>query len=243
MKKILQASTILLFAIMAVNISAQNTAIAVHYTMTMNVTDDIKKIEDPSLRQLVIDSYKSVSERYTVYYNNTKYVFTKADIDDKSKTLELDGGLSIYTDSKTNKSIAYKSIIDRAYVVGYQATLLSEWNVENDDTQLILGKQCIKATIVGEDGEVIVAYFTPEIPTPTGPYGYNGLPGLILKLNTKQMTFEATDINMVSADVDVKEPKGKTITQDEYNKIKSKKLKGLGVSSNDSNGGVQVINL
>ncbi|MBP5419563.1 MAG: GLPGLI family protein [Bacteroidales bacterium] len=243
MKKILQTSIILLCAIRAVNISAQNNAIAVHYTMTMNITDDVKEIEDPSLRQLVIDSYKSVSERYTAYYNNVKYVFTKADIDDKSKTLELDGGLSIYTDSKTNKAIAYKSIIDRSYIVEYQVSSHFQWNIANDDTKLILGKQCMKATTTGEDGGVIVAYFTPEIPTPTGPYGYNGLPGLILRLNTKQMTFEATDVTAVSAEVDIKEPKGKTITQDEYNKIKDKKLKSLGVSPNGSRGGVQVIKM
>ncbi|KGO08779.1 hypothetical protein KS04_19695 [Elizabethkingia miricola] len=40
---------------------------------------------------------------------------------------------------------------------------------------------CYKATAIFR-GSNIVAYFTKEIPYPTGPYKFGGLPGLILEV-------------------------------------------------------------
>jgi GLPGLI family protein len=60
-----------------------------------------------------------------------------------------------------------------------------EWKIK-PDTTTILGYKCIKATTTfrGRDYE---AWFTPFIPVRQGPWKFNGLPGLILKVaDTKE---------------------------------------------------------
>lgn len=55
------------------------------------------------------------------------------------------------------------------------------WQVDNSTKLTILGFNCTKATcnFAGRDYE---AWFTTEIPISDGPYKFNGLPGLIVKI-------------------------------------------------------------
>ena len=53
------------------------------------------------------------------------------------------------------------------------------WNVSTDSKQ-IAGHNCIKATTTYR-GRNWVAWFTPDIPLPFGPWKLHGLPGLILE--------------------------------------------------------------
>lgn len=69
-----------------------------------------------------------------------------------------------------------------------------KWQVQKD-TQTILKQLCQKA-IADYKGRSYVAWFTSNIPYSLGPWEFNGLPGLILKISdTKsQFIFEATDL-------------------------------------------------
>ena len=57
---------------------------------------------------------------------------------------------------------------------------LFDWEI-HPDTRTIKGYQSQKAT-TSFAGRDYVAWFSPEVPIPDGPYKFNGLPGLILEI-------------------------------------------------------------
>lgn len=71
-------------------------------------------------------------------------------------------------------------------------------------TENILGYQCKKA-IIHYGGRVWYAWFSEEIPISEGPYKFNGLPGLILKIQDakNQYSIEAIGIEKVDFTSDV----------------------------------------
>jgi len=70
---------------------------------------------------------------------------------------------------------------------------------------------------------VYVAWYTPEIPISNGPGKFGGLPGLILELHDpKQETvYLCSEIILnPKKPIDIKVPKGKTVSKEEFEKMK-----------------------
>jgi GLPGLI family protein len=65
-----------------------------------------------------------------------------------------------------------------------------EWKIQAD-TMTVLGYKCMKATATFR-GRTYDAWFTPFIPIRQGPWKFNGLPGLILKVADTKGYFEWT---------------------------------------------------
>ena len=103
---------------------------------------------------------------------------------------------------------------------------------------------CQKATCTDGEEET-TAWFTPQIPISTGPFGYGGLPGLILEVsvNDGERTFSATKISLKEMDKTaiVAPDKGKKVSQDEFNKIRDEKMKEMDAEMGGSGGGMRVI--
>lgn len=102
-----------------------------------------------------------------------------------------------------------------------------KWKLTNEK-QTINGYTCFKAigTAYNYEDEGIleipvVAWYTPEIPIPTGPAEFGGLPGAILELTRgKGKTYKAVEIRFKRKDVKIKKPtKGKQLTRAEYEKL------------------------
>ena len=76
-----------------------------------------------------------------------------------------------------------------------------KWNITNE-TQTIAGYECIKAT-TNYRGREWIAWFTPQIPLPFGPWKLHGLPGLILETYdiTKRFTLKAVKIENMKSDI------------------------------------------
>ncbi len=82
---------------------------------------------------------------------------------------------------------------------------------------------CYKATCsisyisrVGKKEKIITAWFAPSLPYSFGPKQYFGLPGLILELTESYTTYIAKKIILNDKEIAIDFPKGKTVTNEEY---------------------------
>ena len=96
-----------------------------------------------------------------------------------------------------------------------------------NETKQIGAYLCYKATseqvVVNSKGTFkhpIVAWYCPNIPFNFGPKGYSGLPGLILELQIRNITWGVTKIELSKENKIIEKPKkGKLITEEEFKKI------------------------
>lgn len=107
-------------------------------------------------------------------------------------------------------------------------TISNGWEITKE-SKLIDKYHCYKAEykkpILGRDGKektiLVTAWFAPSINFSFGPKEYSGLPGLILELKEKYTTYLAKKINIQNENIIIDFPKGKSISEKEYdNKIK-----------------------
>ncbi len=92
-----------------------------------------------------------------------------------------------------------------------------DWNWEiTDDEKNINGYLCKKA-ITRIQGYYFEAWFTQEIPISAGPEKFDGLPGLILYVNTGGVEFIAKSISFPEVLKPIEQPKfdGQTLTFDQ----------------------------
>ncbi len=93
---------------------------------------------------------------------------------------------SIIIDYETKKFRVYDRISKNPHY--YEDTLtVPEWRLM-PDTIIILNEVCQKATAIYR-GRNIIAWFAKNIPLQQGPWLYNGLPGLILKVEDTRNQF------------------------------------------------------
>ena len=73
-----------------------------------------------------------------------------------------------------------------------------EWIINSEEVATIIGYKCQMATTVFR-GRTYFAYFSTEIPTSEGPWKFNGLPGVVLKVESEdgQISFEAVGLELV----------------------------------------------
>lgn len=74
---------------------------------------------------------------------------------------------------------------DKSYT--YKEDVIKDWKLVNE-TQTINTFSCKKATLRYK-GRDWIAWYTPEIPLPYGPYKFTGLPGLVIKMESEDGEF------------------------------------------------------
>jgi GLPGLI family protein len=162
-----------------------------------------------SIFQLVDKLDGSLNEMDTkitkvIYGGNIKY-YKNYNINEKKFTIDQNGST---TDVITNNN-EYN------------------WEINPNDTKIIAGYKCYKATskferkykgIIKETFQPY-AWFTTEIPSSFGPIGLDGLPGLVLEAsfdNTK--VYYATSISLINTEI--KKPESlKIMTYEDYSNL------------------------
>jgi GLPGLI family protein len=130
------------------------------------------------------------------------------------------GSEETYKNYATEKIIELKELGPKKYIIEDTLRKLS-WKL-NDDTMMVKGYHCKKATAKSRQGDNIVAWYTEEITTPSGPDQFGGLPGLILQMDIGDswIVFTATDIETNAGKQIVKAPTGaKKVTRQEFQKM------------------------
>lgn len=93
-----------------------------------------------------------------------------------------------------------------------EPTGMQKWIVETD-TQTILGYNCQKA-VCSWRGRSFVAWFASDIPVKLGPWKFNGLPGLILKLHDTENLYVYEAVSLRSGSFPIKKRDYKDFTKD-----------------------------
>jgi len=91
--------------------------------------------------------------------------------------------------------------------------------------KIILGYTCMSAE-TEMDSSQVMAWFTPEIPIPSGPEYFTGLPGMILAVEKNGETiYLATKIELDPVDEKLIKPtEGKKLTKEKLDKIIEEKI-------------------
>lgn len=107
------------------------------------------------------------------------------------------------TEMSKNELLFFAPISKNTMLVQDNYTL--NWKITGEN-KMIAGYKCVKAITVFRDREWI-AWFTPDIPLPFGPWKFHGLPGLILEVNdsTERYTYKLEKINGLKDDAVFKE--------------------------------------
>ncbi|HFA51346.1 MAG TPA: GLPGLI family protein [Bacteroidetes bacterium] len=147
-----------------------------------------------------------------------------------------------YSDLENGTFINSRDFFGRMFLINGDIKKY-QWKLTGDQ-QIINGYTCQKATC--QDGDRnITAWFTPQIPIPAGPSDFNGLPGLILKIDIDngEQVISPTEINIKKLDKKaITAPsKGKKVSQKEFDKIEETKKKEMEEEMGGSGGGMKVI--
>lgn len=105
------------------------------------------------------------------------------------------------------------------------------WEI-TDEIQIINDMECIfakgQSVTPGYSPEKVNVWFTKKYPLPFGPFGWHGLPGLIVQLQTGNMTYTAGIIKPVDAKNVILDPEAdisNALRSDEYfMKMQKKKI-------------------
>ena len=171
------------------------------------------------------DKYKNEVEkqRFTlVIIDNNSFFNTVEDLDNKLPIVR------IHTNLTTKQSL--RVIDDSKLLIKLPRDI--QWQMTSE-SKVIQGFACYKAVSSYEvvRGDItfnfpIIAWFTPEIPHAFGPKGYFGLPGLILELQERNITYGAKKIefyrtnNLVIPNI----PNFKLMTEREWEELAFKRM-------------------
>jgi GLPGLI family protein len=131
-----------------------------------------------------------------------------------------------YKNFITQKQVEKRELGDKDYIIE-DSLRHTNWKLA-DETKTILGYHCKKASCKTERGSDVEAWYTEEIPVPSGPETFNGLPGMIMQVDINKEEFVITAVS-IEKTVDKKEliapSKGKKITPEDF-AAKQKELFG-----------------
>jgi GLPGLI family protein len=125
----------------------------------------------------------------------------------------------LYKNLSGRRLLEQTSLDDKKYVIR-DSVRSPAWKL-SPDTSTVLGHFCKKATAVMRGGKKVLAWYSEDIPLAAGPERFDGLPGVILRLDVDSgaMVFVATTITASVAGADLRAPaENKAISRMEYEK-------------------------
>lgn len=219
--------TILLFLVFTISSSAQTKYVKVKYALKIGFDEGfsnatgLKDFYAKAQKGAELLNFELIANKNASYFKMNEVI--KNDETDFASSFS-EATTSFYTEVNSKNKIKY--INDYLGEFRFSYTDKTEWTLVNE-SKYIDNYLCYKATseqvIVNSKGtfkHAIIAWYCPSIPFSYGPKGYVGLPGLILELQIRNITWGATNIELSNEDAVIAKPsKGKLITEEEYNKM------------------------
>lgn len=212
----------LILSIAAISAFSQPKGIKCIYASTMQVKKSFYDIENPIVRDTIIQRTKQDRKVYSLTISDNKSLFKK-EPESVDKMPLLTDTRNIYIDFNDSSRITQTEHGGKMYIIKDKANAL-EWEI-SPETEIVLGRTCYKATLKGNNK--ITAWFTPDVPMVCGPLGYYGLPGLVVRIKIPVYTLDLQSITETD-NPQMNIPKeGELITEDAYKANANKTYKEL----------------
>lgn len=185
----------ILFIAVCTIANAQETANRFFYELTYKPKQDSAKMEK-TITALDIVKQKSVYRDYTTISQDS---ILKVEIEAMQKT-------GVYKDiSKSVKMPKFSEKIEKTYPdmkvlyiervangftpinIGYSENIKFNWKIENEKQKI--GEYNAQKATTDFGGRKWTAWFTTDLPFQDGPYKFNGLPGLIVKIEDSEKNY------------------------------------------------------
>lgn len=201
----------------------------VQYQETRNIENQLKQIDNPTIKEMII---KKVGQPvlFTLVYSNGTSSYTKhiETLKIDSVTTTISGNLKynkVYKKSDTNDFIKIANLLNKNITIS-DKLINFKWTVK--DEVVSIGDYSCKVAEGVYNEKKIIAYFTDQINISEGPDVYQGLPGLIIKLDTPDKTYLVKDIIFKKEDVQIDIPSPKeSVNLIEFEKIKKEQINNL----------------
>ena len=212
---------IVLLALQAPATKAQNTAFLNHgkieYERRVNVFAQIGNDDDQwsEFRKKLSNHFKT--SYFDLLFTNDKSLYRPGR---ESSDRELFNFWQapaqdniVYSDLASDKAISEKNVFEQNFLVQDSLRPI-RWKI-TDETRDIAGFSCRRANAIIMDSIYVVAFYTDEILTGSGPESFTGLPGMILgvSLPHQHISWFATRVEAIPvAESQVEPPaKGKKV--------------------------------
>lgn len=196
------------------------------YTVTLNkskIENNLKQNPNSNASKTIkslLQNSSDVEFKLMFTSNESIYEFINSMDNEAVKGINLTkifaGNNSQFYYNKTNQECLSKTVIsDEAFLIIREPL---KWKLTTK-TKIIDKYKCFEAKYLNISGSEtdITAWYTPEIPLPFGPERFNGLPGLILELENKTVSFSASKIKLDEKIIKIKRPNdGILITYEEF---------------------------
>jgi GLPGLI family protein len=162
---------------------------------------------------------------------------------------------SIFKNLAEDRKVEKRDLMGKTFLIKDEIDKYS-WKLTGEQSK-VAGYFCQKATYA-DSSRSITAWFTPQIPVPTGPGSLGGLPGLILKVESESVSqgegegrrfregkrtimVDSVKLGAIDASL-IREPdKGKEVTEEEFREIRREKMEEMREQFGGRPGGGRVI--
>jgi GLPGLI family protein len=210
------------------NVFAQSHQGMIRYERKLDVH---RHLQDEQMKAMV-PQFQVAS--YDLFFNDSISIYKAVPKDEAPDPFENSGGGAhvmmkfsgpgddgmLYQNYGSGRLLEEASLEGKKYLITDSIRTLS-WKL-SEETGVILGHPCKKATAITPRGNKLVAWYSEDIPVPVGPDKISGLPGAILKLDMDSagVVYTATQIASSVNAKDLRAPAGnKAITRAEYEKV------------------------
>ena len=197
------------------NEKATKNLIKVNYNLTLKLDEKLKNF--PLETQNAIKQKMGGDQTYALHVENqSSFYFLNQNLEFNSETEEKEEsgkktttthnysfGYSNYYKNFENKKIVEQKFFQNNTYLVERNLITFDWKINKEIIE-ISGYKC-KTAHTTYNGNVIKAWFTEDIPVSNGPLIYDGLPGLILKIETPDREISATKVEFVEK-LEIKQP-------------------------------------
>jgi GLPGLI family protein len=199
-------------------------AVAQEGVISYEVTHNLRTWENNETRPSGVPDVYFTKE---VLYFNHEASLSKRKISQEEEWL-LNGNnrvvlpqYEVYIYPYLSKRVMVNYFEGRKYIT-HHTTRTLPWKIE-DESKIILGYTCQKATFTNDEGKTTIAWFTYSLRPNLGPYMYYTLPGAVLEIDIHSgaSIFKATSIDLKPIKKKkVAEPhNGKKVTPEQYDAL------------------------